>query len=529
MDNQAIALCRVSTAKQRLEGSSLEAQEERIYEAASTIGATIVKVWSLNISSRKGKNYKRKDLEEMLIYAKHNKAVKYFIVDEPDRFMRDFDKYFFWKVRFQEEADTRLVYAKKPHLVFEDSSIALMEEMIDVFRAESSNTERITKTTSNMKMRVKMGYYPGRAKAGYKKSETPGLHVPSGLAWTMIRDALQELASGVSLKDVVASLNDRGYRTVSGNKLDLFNFKKIAVDPYYAGIIKMGDWEINPQGLHKSMITIDQHELILSIVLGIKYKKRKGFNPDFCLSNQIECTECAQEGAKYPRLVGYVHNNGKLGDKRKFYSRYRCRSCGANILRDELHTRINNEILNIKLSEAKRDDFYTALRQVWRQDESMSISRVNTLRNRLEHLQNEKNKLVRQSVYSRISDDDIQAALQEMKTEILALEVDISSAEDIEKDFIEFVEFTMTMIDNMQEEFWQLDEEHMGWCKQLLYPEGFSVSRDKKVYTPVISEFYRLVSSKKDPAGSDEINMVGDRGVEPLTSTTSMWRSSQLS
>lgn len=35
--------------------------------------------------------------------------------------------------------------------------------------------------------------------------------------------------------------------------------------------------------------------------------------------------------------------------------------------------------------------------------------------------------------------------------------------------------------------------------------------------------------NQKDSEESLEFNMVGDRGVEPLTSTTSMWRSSQLS
>ncbi len=87
----------------------------------------------------------------------------------------------------------------------------------------------------------------------------------------------------------------------------------------------------------------------------------------------------------------------------------------------------------------------------------------------------------------------------------------------------------MGIADNMQTEFWKLGEKHMGRCRQLLYLEGFSVSRDKIVYTPIPSEFYRLISNQKDSEESQESNMVGDRGVEPLTSTTSMWRSSQLS
>ena len=52
---KAIALCRVSTVKQSEEGTSLEAQEQRVYEAAAYFDAEIVKFWSIKQSSRKGK------------------------------------------------------------------------------------------------------------------------------------------------------------------------------------------------------------------------------------------------------------------------------------------------------------------------------------------------------------------------------------------------------------------------------------------------------------------------------------------
>ena len=91
------------------------------------------------------------------------------------------------------------------------------------------------------------------------------------------------------------------------------------------------------------------------------------------------------------------------------------------------------------------------------------------------------------------------------------------------------MDFSIGFVEDLRGRFWELDAEHLGWCKQLLFPEGFSVSRDKKVYTPKISDFYRLVSNQKDPEGSSESNMVGDIGFEPITSTTSMWRSSQMS
>src|SRR5260370_20550915 len=108
MKAPAIAVCRVSTAKQRLEGNSLEAQEQRVYDAAVYVGADIEKFWSLNISSRKGKNFKRRDLHEMLAYSKQYKRVQYIIVNELDRFMRSVDSVYYWKVRFREEAGARL-------------------------------------------------------------------------------------------------------------------------------------------------------------------------------------------------------------------------------------------------------------------------------------------------------------------------------------------------------------------------------------------------------------------------------------
>jgi DNA invertase Pin-like site-specific DNA recombinase len=281
---KAIALCRVFTVKQGIEGSSLEAQEQRVYDAAFLFNAEIVRFWSITQSSRKGKNYQRKDLMEMLAFAKADKKVRYIIVDEPDRFMRDLETYYYWKVKFKQEADTKLVYAKKPHLANDDSMVSTMEEMIDVFRGEASNLERITKTTSNMQARVAAGYYPSNPKAGYKRTETPGLHAPDEPSWSMLRSGFLQVLEGVPIKDVVAGINGAGFKRKSGRGLDLGHFKTMLIDPYYAGIIQMSSWPINPSGLHKAMITPEQHEQLKRIVKGVVPRVRKQYNPDFPLS-----------------------------------------------------------------------------------------------------------------------------------------------------------------------------------------------------------------------------------------------------
>lgn len=517
MKATSIALCRVSTVKQRLEGKSLEAQEKRVYDAADYLKAPIEKFWSLNISSRKGKNFKRRDLHEMLSYARQNKRVQFIIVDEPDRFMRGFEEFYYWKVRFREEVGARLVYAAKPHLAFKDDMYSLFEEMIDVFKAEASNAERITKTTEKMQARVVSGYYPGQPKQGYQRTTTPGLHEPRQPQWSMLKVAFDEvLSQEYAPLEALKRLNALGYKTTHASDLDMERFKSILIDPYYAGMVQMSTWPLNPKGLHQAMITPEQHEELKTIVTGKKKFARKQFNSDFSLSNLMGCTECLEDPeAKYPRIVGYVHHNGKQGERRKYYEKYRCRACRKEHKRQDVHDRLNKILEPLELSSEKRDVFIAALMLVWEQEHSDNTRYIQTLQGRLDELADTKNKLVVSIATGKVSEVDGKGALESLKPDIERVEDELKQANEIEQDFVEFVSFTMNFIDDMQHEWWMLDQKHLGWCKQLLFPEGFSVSRDGKVYTPIISEFYRLVSTEKGSEEPSISQMVTPAGVEP--------------
>ena len=64
MTKKAIALYRVSTYKQSVEGHSLDAQAAKVAEASKYLQVEIVKEWRVDTSSRVGKNIGRKDLQE---------------------------------------------------------------------------------------------------------------------------------------------------------------------------------------------------------------------------------------------------------------------------------------------------------------------------------------------------------------------------------------------------------------------------------------------------------------------------------
>ena len=332
---KAIALCRVSTKSQMDEGN-LDPQIVRVNKAADYLGVEIVQRWELAVSSRKGKNVKRKDLLEMFAYCKRHRAVKFLIVDEVDRFMRSINEYYWWKMEFK-NIGVQLRHANKPEANPDDDS-AIFDELIDVYRAEQSNNERITKTPEKMMAKITAGYYPCNPHSGYKKSDIPSLHIRDEPRWTAIRDTLKDLANDrCTLSEGLKLLHERGYvtrdfgpRATGGKQIDMHRFKDMVKEPYYAGIIKMGDWPVVcPDGKHEKMITVTEHERLVAMVSkrGVKFKvKRK--NPEFPLTRIMDCTDCLAEERKYSRLVGYPHHNGKPEGKRKYYNRYRCRACG---------------------------------------------------------------------------------------------------------------------------------------------------------------------------------------------------------
>lgn len=139
MKGKAIALCRVSTPEQRL-SNSLNRQEQNVLKAAEELNVEVIRTWSGDVSSKVGKNVKRKDLNEAYAFCKANRGVKYFIVDEVDRFMRSTAEMFYWMVRFQ-EIGVKVWFAANPQLNSNDSMAKLMLSL-DSFKAEGSNKER---------------------------------------------------------------------------------------------------------------------------------------------------------------------------------------------------------------------------------------------------------------------------------------------------------------------------------------------------------------------------------------------------
>jgi hypothetical protein len=77
--------------------------------------------------------------------------------------------------------------------------------------------------------------------------------------------------------------------------------------------------------------------------------------------------------------------------------------------------------------------------------------------------------------------------------------------------------------------WWSLDKETMRKCKQILFPSGFSMTQDKKVYTPEISIVYSYGLEDTHPFLAENTIVEGPVGLEPTTPCLKGRCSNQLS
>lgn len=506
----AITNCRVSSAEQ-LQNNSLSRQHLSVQGAADKLGATIVKQWSGSMSSKRGTNVDRPDIKEMMVFCKQNKQVKYLIVDEPDRFMRSVDEGIYFEVVFK-QLGVKVWYASDPILNGNDLSAKLLK-FSKYFSAEGSNDERIHKSVSGQTTALMQGRYTFSPKPGYMKGVRvgiPEIHPVRGLA---LRDALIKIAEHrVTPTQGLIELNKSNY-TQERAPLKMDKFRKIATDPFYAGITEINKQVKvrNEEALHDPLITKTQHKELLMVFADKKKNQtgpRKNGNPEYIL-NTITVHDTCLEIKNKGKFVGFQHSNGK--NPNLVYKKYRCRSCKLYVKRDELHSKVAQLFADNPISDKGIRDLSEALDTVWKRNdtqakqESVRISRqIDSLRQDID------NRAMAAIDPSNITiKSEILANIEKMKTDVAEYEKQLDTlSKGSDADRQQFLDFAFDFAINMKDSFFTLTPDNAKKCKQIVFPAGFYMDDNKNVYTPEISPLIRLATSKKDTEVSSKARLV---------------------
>lgn len=497
----AITTCRVSSTEQ-LENNSLDRQRRAVIEAARELGAIIPQdgQWSGSVSSKAGTNTKRKDLQEMLDYCRKHKKVRYLIVHEVDRFMRSIEELFYFEVQFK-ELGVKVWYASQPELNTNNYHAKLLKAL-EAFKGEGSNEERIRKSIDGCTDAVREGRYPFSPKPGYKRGYERGIQEPHLVRGPILKEILRKVASHLlSPPHGLIELNKSKF--VEGRaEIKMDKFRKWLTDPFYAGIVEV-DKQVkvrNENGLHEPLITKDQHEELVRIMNDRPKNQagpRKNGNPKYPCSNLLTCEHCL--GRQYCRYAGLDLNNGK--NKDKVYEKYRCRSCGNYMSKEEVHDQVEKQFKSNPITEDGMKDILYALRIVWKENEGQAEQEAVRLRHQIKVLEASIEHYVEAVTdpSNAFIKQDILGSIEKKKSEIVNLETQLSKLEaDKENDWEDFLRYAYDFANNTGKKFLETSRENRLMCKQLYFPAGFYVNAENKIYTPEVSELIRLSATSKN-------------------------------
>lgn len=509
----AITNYRVSSDEQ-LKNNSIAKQEKMCLDAVSKLGAKHYRAWSGSVSSTKGLNVDRKDLQEMLEECKRNRNIKYAVFDELDRFMRSMLEIGYFLIQFK-QLGVQVKFASQPDLNADTATNTLLL-MLEAYKAEVSNEERQRKSINGQTNALKEGRYTFAPKPGYMKGSLvgiPEIHPVRGVALQKV--LLDIVYRRATPTQALINLNNSEFMSDGHSLYKMDKFRKIVTDPFYAGVV-----EINKQvqvrnlnGLHKPLISLEEHEELVRIMDAKKKTQkgpRKNGNPDFPISNLVTCELCLNK--QYCRYVGYKHSNGK--NSKLVYEKYRCRSCKRYLTRQELHKEIERQFTTNPLTSEGYADAIEALNTVWKREEGQAEKEAHRIRSMIKLLKSsveEKVDALTDSKYANVH-DEIMSSIAKKKQEVSELEGKLFDLQTTaENDEEEFLNFAYGFIENMGSNFLDpvlVSKENRLRCKQVVFPAGFYIDSTNKVYTPEISELYRLATMKKDAEASNNSHLV---------------------
>lgn len=514
--DEAIAICRVSTPEQK-KSNSLKRQADNVKDAAKLLGVKIVKTWSGDTSSKVGKNYKRTDLIEAFLFCKNNRKVQYLVVDEVDRFMRSVPEMFYWITKFHEEVGVKVYFASNPELNSDDARSRLLLSL-DGFKAEGSNEERQKKSISGHQKAIGEGRYTFPPKPGYMKGSEPGVHIPNPLLFDYLKKAYRMVSSHMyTPQEALKWLNSSDF-TKHHAPWAMDKFRHFAIDPYYAGVLKIGKQinQKNDEGLHEPMITIEEHEQLKQVFSGsIKHRDpKKHYNPEFPMNNLLYCADCSEQY----RFTGSKKNNGYAKKVTRYYWKYHCRGCGKAYHRKDVHSTISAYLSKVQLNVEQKESLVEALSEVWESKQKDKYRQLRTSQKSLKELESVKSNIVLKLVSAEDSFfDDLEEELIKIKVKINKVRDNIKNLYNLKDDLVSFIKYALEYTNNLVDDWWKLNKEERERCQQLLFPGGITFNSQKKVGTPKISPIYRLEPNKKDLSFSEKSLMVELVGTAPTS------------
>ena len=397
---------RVSTKHQEDNGGSLDDQKCRCEKFAKDNGYTIKGYFGGKHESAKTPG---KLIKEMIAAIKKDKAVKYIIVNQADRFSRNAGQAINIINDLTAQGVT-IVEASTGSDTSTPEGVMMMQFKLSL--AQWDNTNRTNKFVSGRKHCMESGVWIGKRPIGYNKvGKSINTEYTINETGKLIRKAFKWKLQGVDNFRILDRLSSMGLH-ICKQKLH-----KILTNPFYAGKIKSSftNGEII-DGKHPAIISWVEFLQVQDILSGrTGIYKVKAETPQFPLKRHIRC---AYDGLPFTAYTA----------KKKNIDYYKCNKAGCknNISAKKVH-KLYEELLNsYTIPPILMDLFREIVEQIILSNNKEQSDEMSILKKQKSELENKLKKCKVSRGMGDIDEDVYTTTIEVIQEKLAKIEVEIA-------------------------------------------------------------------------------------------------------
>ena len=313
----ALIYCRVSSARQKIEGGGLESQEHRCREYAAGKGYQVEAVFPDDYTGG-GDFMKRPGMCAMLAYLDAQSERKFVVIfDDLKRFARDTE----FHLQLRREFKSRGAQIECLNFNFEDTPEGRFVETILAAQGELERQQNRRQTVQKMKARVERGYWVFHTPLGLRHQADRAhgkILVRDEPIASIIQEAMEGFASGrfASQSEVKRFLEAQPDfpKDFPDGTIRVWRVTTLLSNPLYAGYVEVPKWGVSlRKGQHEGLVSLETFRKIQErLEGGTKAPARKDINQDFPLRNFVECADCGNaltscwSKGKYKKYPYYI-------------------------------------------------------------------------------------------------------------------------------------------------------------------------------------------------------------------------------
>lgn len=392
-----ILYCRVSSERQKNEGSGLESQEQRCrqYCIQKSYGEPVM-VFKDSFTGG-GDFMLRPAMGEMIKYIDKNLHKNYVVIfDDLKRFARDTE----FHLKLRSALKVRNVKPECLNYNFDDSPEGTFVETIFAAQGQLEREQNKRQVVQKQQARLERGFWSFHAPKGYtmKRTEDGNVCFPNDLGF-ILKEGLEGFAYKKFLRqiDLAKFLQEKGFfskRVITERHLE--TTKNLILNPFYAGYIEYKPWEVKRfKGRHQAIISDDIFCLNQKRLRGESKMSapRQDMREEFSLRSLVNCSGCNRPMTAY-------YSTSKTGLKHPYYS---CQNKGCALRSKTIKKKdIDSNFKKLISSNRPKEKFISITGQMfedlWKTEMGETSYKTSDIGNRKNKLEEDIRKLADDSI-----------------------------------------------------------------------------------------------------------------------------------